>query len=627
MAISANIKLMKIKIKTNWSLIIVIILAGLFFICTSSFNYLTQDTTYVKWTSPDEAANYFFTSRFTEGTSLAFFDPAAVIGENIVLPRSFRSDFGWLKPVSFLGIIIIYGTLGKIFGLAFIPFLTPLIAALGIIFFYLLIKKLFSKKIALLSSFLLAFFPVYIYYTVRSMFHNVLFVVLLIMGTYFIVLSSYHKLKKKKIKDVELEDDKEEVRQESKIFVLVNKIKKSRFFSFRLSSKRWFDLLFSFLGGLFIGLAVITRTSELLWLAPAAFVAWLFYAKRIGLIKLILIISGFFLALIPTMYFNQVLYSSPVYGGYNEMNKSIDDISKAGSQMASSVLKSKDQFIGGVEEIYNNVFYFGFKPMQSARMVKHYIWDMFPLLNSSFLVGLIIVIAINLRRPRKKYISYLLIFVLLSLILTLYYGSWKFNDNPDPNRFTIGNSYTRYWLPIYLMMMPIASLFLIRLSKALVFSFKKEPVSWRAKLSNGLLMIFISIYVAISLNFVLYGSEEGLSYLYYRNVMERGYIENVFNLTEKNGVIITQYYDKFLFPERRVIVGNISNRHILKNAAKLVKYYPVYYYNFSLKDEDILYLNDRRLAEYGLQIEMIKKINNNFSLYELKEVRNEEISN
>jgi len=129
------IGLMKRKIKPNWSLIIVFFFAAIFFVSTASFNYFTQEPNYIKWTSPDETANYFFARRFSEGQALALFDEAAIIGDNMVMPRSFRSDFGWLKPVSFLGIILIYGTLGSLLGTALIPFLTPILAALGYNFY------------------------------------------------------------------------------------------------------------------------------------------------------------------------------------------------------------------------------------------------------------------------------------------------------------------------------------------------------------------------------------------------------------------------------------------------------------------------------------------------------------
>src|SRR5680860_1137592 len=86
MAISVNIILMKRRIKFNWSTVIVLFLATIFFVSTSSFNYLTQEPDYIKWTYPDETANYFFASRFSEGRALALFDEAGIIGDNMVMP-------------------------------------------------------------------------------------------------------------------------------------------------------------------------------------------------------------------------------------------------------------------------------------------------------------------------------------------------------------------------------------------------------------------------------------------------------------------------------------------------------------------------------------------------------------
>lgn len=639
MAISVNIKLMKINFKVNLSSIILVILASLFFIASSSFNFALQDSSYTKWTSPDESANYFFSKRFSEGKSLAYFDEAAIIGDNMVMPRSFRSDFGWLKPVSFLGIILIYGSLARAIGSVAIPFFTPLLAALGIFIYYAIIKKIFNKRIALISSTLLTFFPVYIYYSVRSMFHNVLFVVLLLVAIYFLILAAgerkekkkekrraeYKSLESKTLDKIEfpcLNSDNNEidVLKEEKIS-LANRVKR-KFLNYKLGKTFYLQLLFSFFAGLFLGLTFITRLSELIWLLPALFIAWFFYFKRYSFTKIILLISGVFLAIIPNIYFNQLLYSSPLRGGYNEMNRSLDDISQAGSSIVQSVAKGGDPLVF-LKTIYHNIFYFGFDYIQSLQMAKHYIVDMFPVLSILFVLGSLLIIARSFLKFEKKYLVYFLLFITIATILIFYYGSWQFNDNPDPNRFTIGNSYTRYWLPIYLMMIPIASFFIYKFTRAFVFAISGLK-SYKSKcIASGLQLIIVLVIAALSIDFVLFGSEEGLLHLYYNNLRDRAYIEEVRTLTEDNSIIITKYYDKFLFPERRVIMGTIPNDELLVASAKLVKYYPVYYYNFNLPADAIDYLNDRKLDIYNLKLETLKRINHDFTLYSLvaKEVR------
>ncbi len=581
---------MKINLKKHFSLIIVGLLAIAFFLATASFNYTTQDRSYVKWSSPDETANFFFAKRFAETGQLSSFDVAAVTGDNMVIPRSFRSDFGWLKPVSFLGIILLYGSIASLLGVAVIPFLTPFLAALGIIIFYLLIKKVFNERIALLSSFLVAFFPVYIYYTVRSMFHNVLFIVLLLLGLYFLVRA--------------LEKKEKEL--------------KKKFVSFKLSTKDYLNLLYSFLGGAFIGLAVITRTSELLWLAPVLFLMWIFYVRRMGVIKLIISLAGLFLALTPVVYWNQILYASPVYGGYNEMNRSLDDLSYSSGEFFQAIIRGDfSKFEKYSDKLKENIFYFGFKSEQSVEMFQHYVIEMFPIIFYLSLLGLLLLIIQNTYRFRKKYLLYVLVLMTLGIILVFYYGSWKFNDNPNPDHFTIGNSYTRYWLPIYLMMIPLVALSISRLSRALVLMDKKVKSRLKILVSNGLQATIILLFAASSFIFVMYGSEEGIAYLYYNNKTERATAEKVFSLTEPESIIITRYHDKFFFPERRVIMGILPNEEIFVAANKLIKHYPVYYYNFFLNEDDVNYLNERKLNEYDFRIELVEKFNTKFGLYQL----------
>lgn len=581
------------------NLLIVSLLAAVFFVSTASFNYLTQDDSYVKWSSPDETANYFFTKRLSTTGQIAYFDQANIVGDNLVMPRSVRSDFGWLKPVSFLGIILIYGSLAAIFGVIIIPFLTPFFAALGIILFYLIIRRLFNARVGLWSAFLLAGFPVYVYYTVRAMFHNVLFIVLLLAGIYFFLLA----LGAKKKYNSEMEK---------------TPAAKS-FWHWSLPARQWWEIMAVFISGIFIGLALITRTSELLWLAPCLFLIWVFYARRIGLTKTLIFIAGLFLALLPTAYYNQILYGSFLYGGYNEMNRSLDDLALSGGELLKSTWQGRleycRQFAGTV---FRNIFYFGFKSEQSLEMTRHYILEMFPILLYGGLGGLFILTVNNCFRFRKKHLVYVLCGLISAVILVFYYGSWKFNDNPDPTHFTIGNSYTRYWLPIYLFLIPLFSFALVRISHALLLISSKAKARIRRLMASGLQALIVAALIFYSIFFVLFGSEEGLVYLYYNNQAEKLNARQVWSLTEPTAVIITRYYDKFFWPERKVIMSTIPEKEVLSAAAKLAQHYPIYYYNFFWDEADVNYLNERKFSAYGLALKLVEKTGPRFGLYKFE---------
>jgi len=226
-------------------------------------------------------------------------------------------------------------------------------------------------------------------------------------------------------------------------------------------------------------------------------------------------------------------------------------------------------------------------------------------------------------------------YVLISAVLIFYYGSWKFFDNPDPNSFTIGNSYTRYWLPIYLGAFPFASLFIIKLTKA--FAPVELPYSPEVNATNklnvkdylrilkryakrsvpiALQIVIICIIIISSVRYVLYGSEEGLVYSAQKQAQMIGEQDAVLNSTPSQAVIITKYHDKLFFPERKVIVGLFDDDNMNLKYAKLAEILPVYYYNFTFPEKDFNYLNERKLKTAGFSIEPVESISD-FTLYKL----------
>jgi hypothetical protein len=579
-------------IKKHFSLISAIIIASLFFVITASFNYILHDKDYVKWGSPDETANYFFVKNYALTNQLAIYEPANLIGEEIVRPRSIRSDHGWLRPVSFLGIIIYYGFIASFLGISIIPYITPFLASLGIIFFFLWLRRLFNQRIALISSILLASFPVYIYYTIRSLFHNVLFLVFLIFFLYFISLALSKKY-----------------------------LSKEKFLNIKLKTNHYLGLLWPFLAGIFLGGAIAARTSELIWLLPTLFIAYLFYIRRLN-IRVFLVLAGSILAYLPIAYYNQYLFGSFIFGGYSEMNSSIVQISQAGTQFISSSLGGNLAYFNELWNILrDNIFYFGYQPRQSLEMFNNYVIKMFPWLFYMTAVGGFIFFLGFLRKFRRWRLVYLLSWFILSSILVLYYGSWEFFDNPDPSRYTIGNSYTRYWLPLYLLALPLMSLAIVFFSRLFSGYYSRPRLLGRYDrarlyLNNGLQTLGLSSIVAVSWLFVFFGSEEGLIHKYYNHFLEKQAIEKVLQETENNSIIITQYHDKQLFPERKVIVALFDHNDSNETLASLVNYYPIYYYNFFFPELDFNYLNNRRLAEFNLNIELVSR-HGPFGLYRL----------
>ena len=389
------------------------------------------------------------------------------------------------------------------------------------------------------------------------------------------------------------------------------------FLTYSLSSQAWGELVASFFSGLLVGLAVITRSSELLWLLPVFLIIYIFYASRLGLTKPILFLSGLILACLPAAYYNQVLYGYFWYGGYNAMNSSLRQIMDSGGAIWQSAWAGQFyHYRQYLIDIFNNVFYFGFNLHRSLSAFKHYVVLMFPWFFYGGLVGLFIFIVSHLKRFKKKYWLYLVVWLTLSVILVFYYGSWQFNDNPNLSEFTIGNSYTRYWLPLYLGLIPWLAVAITRLGWALTKVCQVKS-NWQRIINLGWQLAGVLAIAFTSLSFVLFGSSEGLVYLYNNSRLERVQTALVWSLTPPNAVIVTRYNDKYLWPQRRVIVGNISDPFVWQSAEKLVPYYPVFYYNFTLRQADLDYLNSRKLSPYNLHIALVKDISPGFALYSL----------
>jgi len=567
----------KTWLSNHWHWLLVSILAVCFFFMASSYNYLTQSTDFVKWSSPDESANYFLTKLYAESGDLVYEEKNNLYAQGIIMPRSFRSDGALVKPVSFLGMIIIYGTISHYLGNWVIPYLTPAFAAVGLIFFYLIILRLFKRDVALVSTFILASFPVYIYFSARSMFHNIPFIVLWLAGLYFTI----------KLND-----------SPKKLPIGADSLEK------RAHYLSW---LTAALAGFLTGLAATTRSSELIWLLPILLLLWLFNFYRLGLIKLLIFGYFFALAFLPILCWNTVLYNSPTSTGYPKMDESISNIASSSTQLVkASASINKQEAQASVSVLEKAFFYFGFKQDHSQKMFYHYIFKMFTWLVISASLGFIFLI-FKFKTKRKNDLLYLLCLSTLSIILIFYYGSWIFYDNPDPNSYTIGNSYTRYWLPIYLGIIPLAALAIVKLTSWL----KWLPLIW------GVRAIIIALIMFSSLWFVLYGSAEGLAFSMTRQLESRAEFDQLLNNTPANSVIITRYHDKLLFPERKVVVGLLTDQNMNRLYARLVSRAPLYYYNFTFNDKDFNYLNQSRLKEAGLYIMPITKITKDFTLYRL----------
>lgn len=529
---------------------------------------MSQEQGFVKWLSPDETANYISAKLYAETGTLQFFEKYNLIAKDIIHPRSFRSDWGWIKPVSFIGLPLFYGWLGHIFGTSVLPYLTPFFGALGIIFFYLLVKELFNRHIGFISAALLAVFPVYTYFSARSFFHNILFLVALLIGLYCSVI------------------------------IATRRNHQQKHFRFILP-------LVAFVAGLSFAMAITARTSELIWVAPLLLGLYIFNCHRISLLKMVCLLAGLGVGLAPVLYWNHVLFGAWFASGYPALNGSLGTLTESGKALAETTMSGNFLNIQPVlAKIKMTIFHFGYKPDQSFNLFSKYVITMFPWLFWTAIGGLAIFL-LNVKQYSRGRWLYILAWACLSLILIIYYGSWTFYDNPDPNSFTIGNSYTRYWLPFYL-----GALILAGVAITTSTNWLRKPV-----LIMFARLVIIVVIGIISIQFVWNDPSEGLRVSIEKQTAAKEEWRQVLEQTETRSVIITRYHDKLLFPERKVIIGLFNDKNMIAEYATLTNYLPVYYYNFTLPEKDFTYLNNGPLQEYNIRLEVVKQITKDFTLY------------
>ena len=519
----------------------------------------------VKFSSPDETANYFWISRIARGKPLYYFEELNGLGNNLVHPRSVNAVGGKIVPGSFLGMIIIYGFLAKIFGLWVVPYLTPFFSVLGIVFFYLLIKEIFQKKtISLLAAMLLSFIPPWLYYSSRGMYHNILFMSLLIMGIYelFYIFGTGH------IKSFK--------------FKVLN-------FNLILNSLILKYFLYFFVG-LLIGLAIITRTAEIVWVGVTVIFIFALHFKKIHWPGFFLFLCGLYLPALILMYHNQILYGQVISAGY----RSIIPEGGVGEMVDSGVLW----------QILITPFGFDLKLILVNSF--NYLYNFLPYWSAPVVVGAFLFLVLpskSIQINYKKRIIYFAYCLLLTAYLLIFYGSWSITDRIDQANLSLGTSYVRYWLPIYIVSMPFLAAFILQSSNFLISNHFKFKIVYRAALVFAMIILFFMP----SLNLTVHKTDESLFLLKgLSEVRIKSAIINEIVLANDITVLYKQA-DKIFFPERKKIIVDLVAPADYEALARLIKLRNIYYYTFA-PASTVEFISRRDFEPHGMKIMDGKKI-------------------
>lgn len=537
---------MRLNIKDN-KIVILVVLAILFFFV---YSFLIFGNSGHHFTWPDETANYFFINNFIEHSSFSVAEPLNQIAGNLIKPRSFNIYQGSMVPGSFLGLLLIYGLIGKIVGMGLVQFLTPLLAVLAGIFFYKILLKLFEPKIAFISTLLFYLNPAWWYYANFSMLPNIAFLTFLLIGIYYL-----------------LKIDK----------VVIQK-----------------NILYVILGSLFIGLALTIRTNEFLWIIGLVGLLLLVYRQKVKWQYVLIGLGVLITVFLPIFYYNQVTYGNYLSFGYLRLENG----SGLAEQLPTEFKASGSTVVNFVKFL---VLPFGFHPRAALNNFFNYFVGLFWWLFVPAVLGLFVFVK---KYYRQEHGVYFLITFLVSLYLLAYYGSWVFEDAMTLKLNRIGISYVRYFLPIYILVLPLAAIFF----RQVVEYFKNKKVRVLLGLALSLIFIYFTLQV------VYLGGNDNLVEIK-ENIGDYNLINaKVTVLTENGAVIVSGRSDKIFFPERKV-VGRMTAPDFSYISDLVTSGIPVYYYAF--EDNDYLEALSETMAPYNLTLSQFSQINDTQQLIKI----------
>jgi hypothetical protein len=512
----------------------------IFFIVCSFFYPLFSE----KFNSPDETANYFFIKLFSKDGELRFPEPLNFIGENQIHPRSATVVNGYIVPGGFLGLILIYGAFAKVFGIKIFYFLAPFFLVLAAFCFYKIVENIFGKSTAMISSLLFLSHPAILYYSARGLFPNILFVSLLIISLYFLI--------RRPLKNI----------------------------------SSYLDFISS---GIFLGLTVMTRPSEIIWIGFIYALLFIFYRKSADYKEIILFIVFFFLSLSPLFLYNFLIYNN-FFGAYNVGTISGD----------SQISNTSNWFF----EAGKYIFPFGIHPKNILKVFAGYFAGIFWWLSiPAALAAIYFIKKAVYKRMNKEVLVYLISCVAVSFFLFIYYGSWIFSDN-QTKAVSIGTSYIRYWLPIYIFVLPLIAYF-----------FQNIVGFFGEKKKRPIIVFFALVLFLFSFKSVLFDSKDGLIKIYYDTKKTENIFYEVNKLVEQEAIIIVDRADKIFFPEFRVTYP-LRDDKTYRLIPKLVESAPLYYYGITLPEKDVNYLNEEKFKDTNVKIIFIKNFGQE-SLYKL----------
>jgi len=287
------------------------------------------------------------------------------------------------------------------------------------------------------------------------------------------------------------------------------------FIKFVDTKENRFCLLFT----IFFSVSVYYRYPNAMFIIPFVFYILIIHKDIITKQVILLGVVVPVLILIQVLFLNKELYGDYLTTGYLIASRMI------GRTLPGTVLRPDDP-VGYITSI------FGINLGFMMKYLSNYLIYIMPLISFGSLLGSCQI----LKHRSKNHARYLLGYSLYLLIVILvFYGS---HPTSGIGEFIMSASFIRYLLPLYLLIIPAFAYFLIHLS--------------RTKKYLTFVIIFVLIVGHISFSF---SSPAGIIDRFNAVSSSKVFSEFVMNTTQPEGLILTQYTDKSLIPDRNIIVA------------------------------------------------------------------------
>lgn len=489
--------------------------------------------TYPVFNQPDEAVNYLFLQQAWKTGSFGIYEPLSNVTASQVHPRSVTVVASELVPIGFPGFISLlywislpfFLLFGEKFALVFIVSIVPLLASSAPYLFYRVLLHATNERIARLSGLLLFILPPWWYYASRSLQTPILFVWFLLMSLFLLFISSQTQFQK----------------------------------------------TVTALSGVFLALALFIRPSEGLWVGVVALVLLYRVRKYIDWSVFVFWVLGI-IGVGVLFFFNQYLWYGNVFSTGYAMPQD--------NGIGGTIFQSPQ----GRFWFQGFFFPFGFHPITIITTVYQYSVQLFSFWALTFVFGVVAVY--------KKWVDgeihhmYQKIALGVSVFLLCSYGSWKFVDNVL-GVASIGSSQVRYFLPVYVLLLP----FVVLGIQYLYTLFSRRV--W--------LLFFISCFLFLSSSVVVFGPPEGLFSMQKTVVGYVDWREQVLKRTPAQSVIVTRYADKYLIPFRKVIPGFSETYEFEAVKSLLEGNIPVFWFDVALSETDYQ-KKQEDIAQYQLSL-------------------------